>query len=163
MAIGVSGRTQVAAHLDNAQIIAAAREANVGAMHAGYGFLSENAEFARAVVESVFAFVGPTPEIIQLMSDKIRDRNFVQRDGFPVVPSAIEEDDPATFILRARSIRTPLLDVKIYEATSAIAERLDTPRSSFLIFLQNLLLQCHRKLLHRLNMYSVIRQVHIND
>ncbi|MCA1442174.1 ATP-grasp domain-containing protein [Ensifer sp. IC4062] len=109
MAIAVSGRTPVSAYLDTVQIIAAAREANVGAIHPGYGFLSENAEFARTVVESGFAFVGPTPESIQLMGDKIRARNFVQRNGFPVVPSAIEEDDPATFILRARSIGAPLL------------------------------------------------------
>ncbi|MFW8642399.1 biotin carboxylase N-terminal domain-containing protein [Rhizobium beringeri] len=77
MAIAVSGRTPVAAYLDTAQIIAAAREASVGAIHPGYGFLAENAEFARAVVESGIAFVGPTPESIQLMGDKIRARNFV--------------------------------------------------------------------------------------
>ncbi|MCG5486787.1 MAG: ATP-grasp domain-containing protein [Sinorhizobium meliloti] len=109
MAIAISGRTPIAAYLDSAQIIAAAREAKVGAIHPGYGLLSENAEFARAVIESGFAFVGPTPESIQLMGDKIRARNFVQRNGFPVVPSAIEEDDPASFIQRARSIGGPLL------------------------------------------------------
>ncbi|OHV78916.1 acetyl/propionyl/methylcrotonyl-CoA carboxylase subunit alpha [Ensifer sp. LCM 4579] len=109
MAIAVSGRTPVAAYLDAAQILAAAREANVGAIHPGYGFLAENAEFARAVVESGFAFVGPTPESIDLMGDKIRARNFVQQNGFPVVPSAIEEDDPVSFIQRARSIGGPLL------------------------------------------------------
>jgi len=109
MAIAVSGRTPVAAYLDTAQIIAAAREARVGAIHPGYGFLAENAEFARTVAESGFAFVGPTPESIELMGDKIRARNFVQRNGFPVVPSAIEEDDPGSFIQRARSIGGPLL------------------------------------------------------
>ncbi|MEH7906255.1 biotin carboxylase N-terminal domain-containing protein [Rhizobium laguerreae] len=108
-AIAVSGRTPVAAYLDTAQIIAAAREANAGAIHPGYGFLAENADFARAVVESGFTFVGPTPESIQLMGDKIRARNFAQRNGIPVVHSAIEEDDPASFIMRARSIGAPLL------------------------------------------------------
>ncbi|WEX91661.1 ATP-grasp domain-containing protein (plasmid) [Sinorhizobium garamanticum] len=107
IAIAVSGRTPVATYLDTAQIIAAAREASVGAIHPGYGFLSENAQFARTVVESGFAFVGPTPESTQLMGDKAR--NFVQRNGFPVVPSAIEEDDPGSFIQRARSIGAPLL------------------------------------------------------
>ncbi|WP_043162146.1 biotin carboxylase N-terminal domain-containing protein, partial [Bradyrhizobium sp. Ai1a-2] len=47
-AIAIGGRTPVAAYLDSAQIIAAARRANAGALHPGYGFLSENAEFARA-------------------------------------------------------------------------------------------------------------------
>ncbi|PAQ05402.1 acetyl-CoA carboxylase biotin carboxylase subunit [Mesorhizobium temperatum] len=109
VAIPISGRTPVAAYLDSAQIIAAAHEVNAGAIHPGYGFLSENAEFARKVLEAGIVFIGPTPENIELMGDKIRARKFVQRNGFPVAPSAIEEDDPATFISRARSIGAPLL------------------------------------------------------
>ncbi|WP_407169227.1 acetyl/propionyl/methylcrotonyl-CoA carboxylase subunit alpha [Bradyrhizobium sp. ORS 111] len=108
-AIEVSARTPIAAYLDIAQIIAAARKANAGALHPGYGFLSENAQFARAVIQAGMAFIGPTPETIELMGDKIRARNFVQRNGFPVAPSAIEEDDPATFVSKARAIGAPLL------------------------------------------------------
>jgi propionyl-CoA carboxylase alpha chain/3-methylcrotonyl-CoA carboxylase alpha subunit/acetyl-CoA/propionyl-CoA carboxylase biotin carboxyl carrier protein len=108
-AIRISGRTPVAAYLDAEQIIAAAREAKAGALHPGYGFLSENAAFARAVAAAGIAFVGPTPESIALMGDKIRARNFVQRSGFPVAPSAIEEDDPLTFVVRARAVGAPLL------------------------------------------------------
>ncbi|QHO77736.1 biotin carboxylase [Bradyrhizobium sp. CCBAU 051011] len=108
-AIAISGRTPIAAYLDIPQIIAAAHKASADALHPGYGFLSENAEFARAVTKAGIAFIGPAPESIELMGDKIRARNFVQRSGFPVAPSAIEEDDPATFTFRARTVGVPLL------------------------------------------------------
>ncbi|WP_028350641.1 acetyl-CoA carboxylase biotin carboxylase subunit [Bradyrhizobium murdochi] len=108
-AIAISGRTPIAAYLDIPQIIAAAQKASADALHPGYGFLSENAEFARAVTKAGIAFIGPAAESIELMGDKIRARNFVQRNGFPVAPSAIEEDDPATFTFRARTVGVPLL------------------------------------------------------
>ena len=108
-AVEISGKSPVSAYLDSDQIIAAALSVGAGAIHPGYGFLSENAAFARAVEEAGLAFVGPSPEAIELMGDKIRARNFVARNGFPVAPSAIEEDDPATFLQRARTIGAPLL------------------------------------------------------
>lgn len=72
-----------------------------------YGFPSENAEVARAVTSA--GIIGPAPESIELMGDKIRARTFVQRQGFPVPPCAIEEDAPAPFVLRARAMGLPLL------------------------------------------------------
>jgi len=108
-AIAISGRTPVAAYLDGEQIIAAARSAGAGALHPGYGFLSENAAFARSVEAAGIAFIGPSADAIELMGDKIRARNFVARNEFPVAPSAIEEEDPATFVERARAIGAPLL------------------------------------------------------
>ncbi|MEW6642863.1 MAG: biotin carboxylase N-terminal domain-containing protein [Pseudomonadota bacterium] len=108
-AIRIEGRTPVAAYLDGEQIIAAARAAGAGALHPGYGFLSENAPFARAVGAAGLAFIGPSVEAIELMGDKIRARDFVARHGFPVAPSAAEERDPETFLARARAIGTPLL------------------------------------------------------
>src|SRR5260370_3120875 len=108
-AVEISGKSPVSAYLDSDQIIAAALSVGAGAIHPGYGFLSENAAFARAVEEAGLVFVGPSPEAIELMGDKIRARNFVARNGFPVAPSAIEEDDPATFLQRARAIAAPLL------------------------------------------------------
>jgi acetyl-CoA/propionyl-CoA carboxylase biotin carboxyl carrier protein len=107
--VPIEGRTGVAAYLDGAQIIAAARRTGAGAIHPGYGFLSENAGFARAVTEAGIAFVGPTPEAIDLMGDKVRARAFVSGHGFPVAPSAIEDDDPATFVDRALALGAPLL------------------------------------------------------
>ncbi|WP_375779272.1 acetyl/propionyl/methylcrotonyl-CoA carboxylase subunit alpha [Bradyrhizobium sp. ma5] len=109
LAIPITGRTPIASYLDIAQIIAAAHRANAGALHPGYGLLAENAEFARTVTRAGIAFIGPAPETIELMGDKIRARNFVQSNGFPVAPCAIEEDDPATFVARAWAIGAPLL------------------------------------------------------
>src|ERR1700675_4715651 len=109
VAFKISGRTPVSAYLDAAQIVTAARTVGAGALHPGYGFLSESAGFARAVAAAGIAFIGPSPEAIELMGDKIRARNFVEGNGFPVAPSAIEESDPPTFLARARSIGVPLL------------------------------------------------------
>jgi acetyl-CoA/propionyl-CoA carboxylase biotin carboxyl carrier protein len=108
-AIEITGRTPVAAYLDGAQIIETARQSGAGAIHPGYGFLSENAGFARAVAAAGISFVGPTPEAIDLMGDKVRARAFVAKHGFPVAPSAIEDDDPATFVQRAEKVGFPLL------------------------------------------------------
>ncbi len=105
----IEGPTPVAAFLDIPQIIAAARDMGAGAIHPGYGFLSENAGFARAVAAAGMIFVGPEPDTIELMGDKVRARAFVERHGFPVAPSAIEDDDPATFVERARALGAPIL------------------------------------------------------
>ena len=107
--IEISGATPVAAYLDAAQIVTAAVTAGAGAIHPGYGFLSENAQFARSVEEAGLVFVGPAHGHIELMGDKVRARAFVAAAGFPVAPSAIEDDDPATFAERARAVGAPLL------------------------------------------------------
>ena len=108
-AIEITGSTPVAAYLDAAQILEAARRSGAGAIHPGYGFLSENKAFASAVEAAGIVFIGPKPEHIDLMGDKVRARNFVQKGGFPVAPSAIEDDDPASFVERARKVGAPLL------------------------------------------------------
>lgn len=108
-AIEITGSTPVAAYLDSEQILTAAKQAGAGAIHPGYGFLSENADFCRAVEAAGIVFVGPTPEQIELMGDKVRARAFVEKAGFPVAPSAIEDDDPATFVERARQVPFPVL------------------------------------------------------
>ena len=105
----IDGPTPVAAFLDIEQILAAAREMRAGAIHPGYGFLSENARFAEAVKQAGMVFVGPRPATIELMGDKVRARRFVEEHGFPVAPSAIEDDEPTTFAERARRLGAPLL------------------------------------------------------
>lgn len=108
-AVEITGSTPVASYLDGSQIIAAAKASGAGAIHPGYGFLSENKGFCQAVEAAGIRFIGPTPEQIDLMGDKVRARNFVEKAGFPVAPSAIEDDDPATFNQRAAKVALPLL------------------------------------------------------
>ena len=107
--VELQGATPVAAYLDILQIVAACIKTDAQAVHPGYGFLSENAAFARALEAAGIVFIGPRPETIELMGDKVRARNFVAQRGFPVAPSAIEDDDPTTFVERARALGAPLL------------------------------------------------------
>jgi acetyl-CoA/propionyl-CoA carboxylase, biotin carboxylase, biotin carboxyl carrier protein len=109
LGLPIVGATPVAAYLDGAQIIAAALTAGAGAVHPGYGFLSENAAFARACGAAGLRFVGPPPDVIERMGDKVTARAFVGRSGFAVAPSAIESDDPASFGQRVRAMQFPLL------------------------------------------------------
>ncbi|TNE90242.1 MAG: biotin carboxylase, partial [Rhodobacteraceae bacterium] len=107
--VTIDGPTPVAAYLDISQIVAAATKIGADAVHPGYGFLSENAAFVAALEEAGVTFVGPTSQTIDLMGDKVRARAFVEERGFPVAPSAIEDDDPASFVERARAVGYPLL------------------------------------------------------
>ncbi len=75
-----------AAYLDGAQIIATAREAGCDAIHPGYGFLSENADFAKACADSGIIFVGPSPESLALFGDKARAHERARKSGVPVLP-----------------------------------------------------------------------------
>jgi len=84
-AIALPGRG-VAAYLDGAAILAAAREAGATAIHPGYGFLSENAAFACACAEAGVTFIGPTPEILKLFGDKHRARQLAREAGVPTLP-----------------------------------------------------------------------------
>lgn len=74
------------AYLDMRQIIAIARENGCNAIHPGYGFLSENAQFASLCKAERIIFVGPHPEALQLFGDKVEARNLAQRTQVPVVP-----------------------------------------------------------------------------
>ncbi len=105
----VFGDPPVSAWLDGAAMIRAALDAGCDALHPGYGFLSENAAFARAVAEAGLVFVGPDAAAIELMGDKISARKFAAAQGVPVTPSADEADDPASFAERARAVGFPLL------------------------------------------------------
>ncbi|HWA12215.1 MAG TPA: carboxyl transferase domain-containing protein, partial [Burkholderiales bacterium] len=73
-----------AAYLDIEQVLRAAREAGCDAVHPGYGFLSENAAFARACAGAGLVFVGPSPEVLAIFGDKGRARELAQMSGVPV-------------------------------------------------------------------------------
>jgi acetyl-CoA carboxylase biotin carboxylase subunit len=79
-----------ASYLNGTAILAAARQAGVQAVHPGYGFLAENASFAASVIDAGLLWVGPAPDVIAQMGDKINARNLVARAGVPVSAGTTE-------------------------------------------------------------------------
>src|SRR6476619_8492561 len=77
-------------YLNVAAVLSAAAITGADAIHPGLGFLAENADFAAAVEEHGFTFIGPSPEHIRLMGDKVRAKAEVQRLGLPTVPGSPE-------------------------------------------------------------------------
>nr|XP_020465799.1 pyruvate carboxylase, mitochondrial [Monopterus albus] len=80
------GLPPVAAYLHIPDIIRVAKDNNVDAIHPGYGFLSERADFAQACADAGVMFVGPTPETVRRMGDKVEARSLATSAGVPVVP-----------------------------------------------------------------------------
>src|SRR5258706_765296 len=75
-------------YLNIPQVISAAEITNVDAIHPGYGFLSENANFAKVCEASEITFIGPRPEIIEIMGEKDRARREVKSAGLPTIPGS---------------------------------------------------------------------------
>ena len=89
VAIGPAKATD--SYLSVERILAAAAESDAGGIHPGYGFLSENADFARACRDAGLIFVGPAPDTILQMGSKRRARRLMQAAGVPVVPGYDDE------------------------------------------------------------------------
>ncbi|MCC0079974.1 MAG: biotin/lipoyl-binding protein [Rhodobacter sp.] len=85
----------VPSYLDGAAILAAARATGAGMIHPGYGFLSENADFAAACIEAGVVFIGPSPAAIATMGDKAAAKRAAQAAGVPVLPGGGPEDAAA--------------------------------------------------------------------
>jgi acetyl-CoA carboxylase biotin carboxylase subunit len=92
-------------------IISAAELTNADGIHPGYGFLSENADFAEQVEKSGFKFIGPTADTIRLMGDKVSAKQQMQRTGVPTVPGSdgALPDDPDEMLRIAREIGFPVI------------------------------------------------------
>ncbi|MEN9772391.1 MAG: acetyl-CoA carboxylase biotin carboxylase subunit [Pseudomonadota bacterium] len=98
-------------YLNVPAIIAAAEVTDAEAIHPGYGFLSENADFAERVERSGFKFIGPTPEVIRIMGDKVAAKKAMIAAGVPCVPGSdgALPEDPKEIIRIARSIGYPVI------------------------------------------------------
>jgi len=127
-------------YLNQSAILTAATIAHADAIHPGYGFLSENADFAEMVEEHEFTFIGPSPDHIRLMGDKIAAKKAVKDAGIPVVPGsdgALENAEQAR--AAAADIGFPVLikasaggggrGMKIVDKDADVAEAFDMARA----------------------------------
>src|SRR5258707_771566 len=96
-----AGKGPVEAYLDIAGIVALAKEKGVDAIHPGYGFLSENPAFARACEKAGITFVGPPPNLLELLGDKTAARRLAASAGVPVLPGT---ENPVTSTTEAQKI-----------------------------------------------------------
>ena len=105
-----AGQKPIAAYLDIGEVLRVAREADVDAIHPGYGFLSENPEFAAACNEAGKVFIGPSPQVLRTMGNKVAARNLAIASGVPVVPAtgALPQDLDGA-LREARAIGYPLM------------------------------------------------------
>ncbi|TEP96966.1 acetyl-CoA carboxylase biotin carboxylase subunit [Pseudomonas aeruginosa] len=109
MCIGPAPATQ--SYLQIPAIIAAAEVTGATAIHPGYGFLAENADFAEQIERSGFTFVGPTAEVIRLMGDKVSAKDAMKRAGVPTVPGSdgpLPEDEETALAI-AREVGYPVI------------------------------------------------------
>ncbi len=86
--IALQASSSAETYLNVEKVLAACKRTGADAVHPGYGFLSENAAFARAVQDAGMIWVGPPPEAIALMGDKLSARNLMERSGVPTLPAA---------------------------------------------------------------------------
>src|SRR5471032_349823 len=100
-----------ASYLNIPAIISAAEVTDSEAIHPGYGFLSENADFAERVEKSGFVFIGPRPETIRLMGDKVSAKHAMTKAGVPCVPGSEGElpEDPKEIVKIARLVGYPVI------------------------------------------------------
>ncbi|MCP4567461.1 MAG: acetyl-CoA carboxylase biotin carboxylase subunit [FCB group bacterium] len=86
----LGGTTSAETYLVQEKIIAAAKESGAEAIHPGYGFLAENHEFARLCAANDIIFIGPTPEVIRLLGDKLEARQTAIKAGLPLAPASTQ-------------------------------------------------------------------------
>ncbi len=96
-------------YLSSAALLDAAARTGATAVHPGYGFLSENADFAREVIEAGLVWIGPDPTVIDQMGSKINARRIATEAGVPIIPGFDGDQDPARLAQAARDIGYPVL------------------------------------------------------
>ena len=110
-AVCIGPAASAQSYLNMPAIISAAEVTDAEAIHPGYGFLSENADFAERVEKSGFQFIGPTPESIRIMGDKVSAKQAMIRAGVPCVPGSegALPDDPVQIRRIAKSVGYPVI------------------------------------------------------
>jgi len=98
-AISLDGTTSADTYLVIAKILAAAKRTGANAIHPGYGFLAENADFARAVSDAGIIWIGPTPEAIERLGDKVSARHVAEKVGAPLAPGTLNPIETAQEVL----------------------------------------------------------------
>ena len=128
-------------YLNIPAIISAAEVTDAEAIHPGYGFLSENADFAERVEKSGFVFIGPRPDTIRLMGDKVTAKQTMTKAGVPVVPGVegALPDTPADIVKTARAIGYPVIikaagggggrGMRVVHTEAALLNAVNTTRS----------------------------------
>ncbi len=108
-AVGLGGLSAADSYLRVDAIISAAKRSGADAIHPGYGFLSENAAFAQAVVDAGFTWIGPTAANIRAMGTKVEAKELASAAGVPTLPSATVGTDRAGWKAAADAVGYPLL------------------------------------------------------
>jgi len=109
-AVRLGGPSPRESYLNIAAIIVAAKRADADAVHPGYGFLAENADFAQAVIDAGLTWVGPSPDVIRAMGDKAQAKRIARKTGLPTIPGAEQEDQTNTGLRAAtRDLGFPLM------------------------------------------------------
>jgi propionyl-CoA carboxylase alpha chain len=110
VAVPLGGSTAAETYLDQAKLLDAALAQGADAVHPGYGFLSEDAGFARAVQAAGLTWVGPRPDAIAVMGDKLAAKRLAEQAGIPTLPSQeLHGDDPTGWSAQAETVGYPLL------------------------------------------------------
>lgn len=108
-AYALNGTTSADTYLVIDKIISVARRSGADAVHPGYGFLAENADFARAVIDAGLTWIGPSPESIEQLGDKVSARHVAEKVGAPLAPGTIEPvEDAAEVIAFADEVGLPV-------------------------------------------------------
>jgi geranyl-CoA carboxylase alpha subunit len=110
MACALGGNTSAQTYLDVAKIIAAAKQSGADAVHPGYGFLSENADFAQAVIDAGLAWIGPPPAAMRALGSKSAAKKIAIETGVPTLPGYFGADQSDTrFVEEAARIGYPVM------------------------------------------------------
>jgi propionyl-CoA carboxylase alpha chain len=131
LAVPLGGFSPTESYLDGSKILEAARRTGADAIHPGYGFLSENAAFARAVADAGITWIGPPPDAIAAMGDKLSAKRMMVDAGVPTLPS-VEVTDDTDVAAAGEQIGFPVLvkasaggggkGMRIVEAPDALAD-----------------------------------------